>query len=76
VQAIVRRGLEQTNGNYRSLVQLFNMPPADYRRFLRFLRKHHCHLPFQPFRMPPLRSLSPAFRAAGGARSHLLTPAS
>ena len=50
VQAIVRRGLEETNGNYRSLVQLFNMLPADYRRFLRFLRKHGCHLPFQPFR--------------------------
>ena len=50
VQAIVGRGLEQTNGNYRSLVELFNMPPTDYRRFLRFLRKHECHLPFQPFR--------------------------
>jgi DNA-binding NtrC family response regulator len=50
VQAIVRRGLEQTNGNYRLLVELFNMLPADYRRFLRFLRKHECHLPFQPFR--------------------------
>jgi transcriptional regulator with GAF, ATPase, and Fis domain len=50
VQAIVGRGLEQANGNYRSLVELFNMPPADYRRFLRFLRKHECHLAFQPFR--------------------------
>jgi transcriptional regulator with GAF, ATPase, and Fis domain len=53
VQAIVRRGLEQTNGNYRLLVELFNMLPADYRRFLRFLRKHECHLPFQPFRAGP-----------------------
>jgi transcriptional regulator with PAS, ATPase and Fis domain len=63
VQAIVRRGLEQTNGNYRSLVQVFNMPSTDYRRFLRFLRKHHCHLPFQPFREPPARALAGRFGA-------------
>jgi DNA-binding NtrC family response regulator len=58
MQAIVRRGLERTNGSYRSLVQLFNMPPSDYRRFLRFLRKHHCHLPFHPFRVPPARGVA------------------
>jgi DNA-binding NtrC family response regulator len=50
VQAIVGRGLEQTDGNYRSLVQLFNMLPTDDRRFLRFLRKHECHSPLQPLR--------------------------
>jgi DNA-binding NtrC family response regulator len=58
VEAIIRCGLEQTNGNYRSLVLLFNMPATDYRRFLRFLRKHHCHVPFQPFRVPPMRGLA------------------
>ena len=73
VQAIVRRWLEQTNGNYRSLVQLFNMPSTDYRRFLRFLRKHHCHLPFQPFRVPPVRGLSEPLRAAESAPSQLET---
>jgi transcriptional regulator with PAS, ATPase and Fis domain len=57
VQAIVRRGLEQTNGNYRSLVELFNMLPTDYRRFLTFLRTHECHLPFQPFRVPPVHGV-------------------
>jgi transcriptional regulator with GAF, ATPase, and Fis domain len=50
LRRIVQSGLERTNGNYRSLVQLFNMPAGDYRRFLSFLRKHDCQLPFQRFR--------------------------
>jgi transcriptional regulator with GAF, ATPase, and Fis domain len=55
LRKIVEIGLEQTNGNYRSLVQLFNMAPSDYKRFLSFLRKHDCHLPFQRFRAVPAR---------------------
>jgi transcriptional regulator with PAS, ATPase and Fis domain len=48
-------GLEQTRGNYKALVQLFNMPPQDYKRFLNFLRKYGCHMPFQRFRVAPGR---------------------
>jgi transcriptional regulator with GAF, ATPase, and Fis domain len=55
LRRIVQAGLEHTNGNYRSLVQLFNMPSDDYKRFLSFLRKHDCHLPFQRFRAVPAR---------------------
>jgi len=55
LRRIVEIGLEQTNGNYRLLVQLFNMPNDDYKRFLSFLRKHDCHLPFQRFRVVPAR---------------------
>ncbi len=55
LRKIVQMGLEATNGNYRSLVQLFNMPSDDYKRFLSFLRKHDCHLPFQRFRTAPAR---------------------
>jgi transcriptional regulator with GAF, ATPase, and Fis domain len=55
LRRIVQTGLEHTNGNYRSLVQLFNMPGEDYKRFLSFLRKHDCHLPFQRFRAVPAR---------------------
>src|SRR5947209_5740416 len=47
---LVSRGLERTAGNYRSLVELFNMPARDYKRFLAFLNKHRCHLPFRAFR--------------------------
>jgi DNA-binding NtrC family response regulator len=47
---ILRKGLQQAGGNYKILVQLFNLPTGDYKRFLNFLRKHDCHVPFQPFR--------------------------
>ena len=50
VRAIVRRGLERTGGNYRVMVELFNMPVDDYKRFLGVLRKYQCHMPFQQFR--------------------------
>src|SRR4051794_17411199 len=50
VREIVRRGLEQTQGSYRKLVELFHMPQTDYKRFLAFLSQHDCHLPFHDFR--------------------------
>jgi transcriptional regulator with PAS, ATPase and Fis domain len=50
LRALVGMGLQQTSGSYRVLVELFNMPPGDYKRFLNFLRKHQCHMPFQQFR--------------------------
>jgi len=56
LRRIVEIGLESTNGNYRLLVALYNMPNEDYKRFLGFLRKHNCHLPFQRFRTIPLRA--------------------
>ena len=52
VREIIRRGLEQTQGSYRKLVDLFHMMPGDYKRFLAFLYQHDCHLPFHPFREP------------------------
>jgi hypothetical protein len=43
--------LAQTRGNYKVLADLFNMSnPGDYKRFLNFLRRHGCEVPFQPFR--------------------------
>jgi transcriptional regulator with PAS, ATPase and Fis domain len=53
LRKVIHLGLERTSGNYRSLVERFNMPIADYKRFLGFLRKHDCHLPFQKFRAVP-----------------------
>jgi len=50
VRSVVRRGLKQTRGSYRLLARLFNMPGPDYKRFLNFLQKYDCHLPFHPFR--------------------------
>jgi hypothetical protein len=50
VREVVRRGLECTKGNYRLIAPLFNFPVTDYKRFLNFLQKHDCHVPFQNFR--------------------------
>jgi DNA-binding NtrC family response regulator len=50
LRTIVRKGLERTSGNYKVMVELFNMAADDYKRFLGFLRKYQCHMPFQQFR--------------------------
>ena len=51
VRMLVSAGLQHTRGNYKMLLELFNMEPTDYKRFLNFLRKHQCHMPFQQFRV-------------------------
>jgi two-component system, NtrC family, response regulator AtoC len=50
VRDVVRRGLEEARGNYKIVARLFNMEPRDYKRFLNFLRKHDCQLPFKDYR--------------------------
>jgi len=50
IRELVRRGLRETRGNYKIVARLFNMEPTDYKRFLNFLRKHECQLPFHEFR--------------------------
>jgi transcriptional regulator with PAS, ATPase and Fis domain len=72
LRAIVSRGLERTKGSYKALVQSFNLDPKDYKRFLSFLRKHDCHMPFQRFRALPVRlsddeETVPRRSARGGA---------
>ncbi len=47
---LIRKGLEESRGNYKIVCRLFNMEQADYKRFLNFLRKHDCQLPFKEFR--------------------------
>ena len=72
LRAIVSRGLEQTRGSYRILVQLFGMDVADYKRFLNFLRKHDCQVPFQRFRSlgakPEREDTNGEFAAEGEVR--------
>jgi transcriptional regulator with PAS, ATPase and Fis domain len=50
VQQVIERGLHEARGNYKIVLRLFNMEPTDYKKFLNFLRKHDCQLPFQPYR--------------------------
>nr|AHN98016.1 transcriptional regulator [uncultured bacterium lac193] len=50
VRDLVRKGLEDARGNYKIVARLFNMEQHDYKRFLNFLRKHDCQLPFKEYR--------------------------
>ena len=54
VRAIIKRGLELTPGGYKGLAPLFNMPPADYKRLLTFLRKYQCYIPMHDSAPHPL----------------------
>jgi two-component system response regulator AtoC len=50
VRDLVRKGLEDARGNYKIVARIFNMESRDYKRFLNFLRKHDCQLPFKEYR--------------------------
>ncbi|HEX2339291.1 MAG TPA: sigma 54-interacting transcriptional regulator [Vicinamibacterales bacterium] len=50
VREVVRKGLEEARGNYKIVARLFNLEAGDYKRFLNFLRKHDCQLPFKEYR--------------------------
>ena len=50
LRALVSKGLAETKGSYKIMTRLFNMEERDYKRFLNFLRKHECQLPFRDFR--------------------------
>jgi two-component system, NtrC family, response regulator AtoC len=47
---LVRKGLQEARGNYKIVARLFNMEGRDYKRFLNFLRKHDCQVPFKEYR--------------------------
>ncbi len=66
LRAIVSSGLEQTRGNYKALVQSFNLELSDYKRFLNFLRKYQCHMPFQRFRSARVRPAEEQTREEAG----------
>jgi len=50
IREMVRRGLSVTRGSYRSLLELFGIPPEDYKRFMNFLATHDCRADFREFR--------------------------
>ena len=50
IRDLVDKGLQQARGNYKIVAQLFNMESSDYKKFLNFLRKHECQLPFREYR--------------------------
>ena len=50
VMGLVRQALSETSGNYRAVLRLLRMDPADYKRFLNFLSTHDCNVDFREFR--------------------------
>jgi DNA-binding NtrC family response regulator len=41
VRALVKKGLNESDNNYRRLLVVFRMPASDYQRFMDFLRHHN-----------------------------------
>ena len=70
LRTIVSQGLKTTHGSYKALVQLFNLEPDDYKRFLNFLRKYECHMAFQRFRSMPVRVPADDTKRTHDAASH------
>jgi len=59
LRLIITYGLEQAQGRYSALTELFNMQKRDYKRFLNVLRKHECLVPFHAFRSGRPRDAEP-----------------
>jgi DNA-binding NtrC family response regulator len=75
LRLIVKRGLRETSGSYKQLVELLNMKPTDYKRFLNFLRKHECHVPFEHFRSVRRRDERAMTAAEDDFAARLIDPA-
>ena len=64
IRQLVRRGLSETRGSYRGLLDLFGMPPRDYKRFMNFLASHDCREEYRPFRNR-VEDIAPPPRTSG-----------
>jgi transcriptional regulator with PAS, ATPase and Fis domain len=58
LRELMRRGLSVTRGNYRGLLELFRIPPEDYKRFMNFLTTHGSRADFREFRNPTVEMSS------------------
>ena len=54
--SLIDAGLKMTNGSYRTLLAVFNLPSTDYKRFHAFLYQQNCNLPVGPYRKRPRRA--------------------
>jgi DNA-binding NtrC family response regulator len=50
MEHLIRQGLERTGGSYKKMLPLFRLPDSDYKRFMDFLRRHHCNIDFRGYR--------------------------
>ena len=56
LRELVRLGLRQSRGRYKSMLELFGMSSGDYRRFMNFLAAHGCGVGVREFRGGPSTS--------------------
>jgi DNA-binding NtrC family response regulator len=81
LRELIRRGLRESRGRYKSMLTLFGMPSGDYRRFMNFLTAHDCGVGVREFRetasprqvsaeMPPVYSAPSDAPVNPAARSH------
>ena len=70
LRELVRLGLRESRGRYKTMLTLFGMPASDYRRFMNFLAAHGCGVGVREYReaaetpatapeMPPVHSVPP-----------------
>ena len=50
VRDIISEGLKSCNGSYKGLLEYFNLPAGEYKKFLSFLEHHDCKVDFRKFR--------------------------
>jgi DNA-binding NtrC family response regulator len=72
LRELVRRGLRESRGRYKSLLKLFGMSSRDYRRFMNFLAAHDCGVGVREFRSDAATPAekSAAFPVAADAREN------
>ena len=58
---LIDAGLRKTNGSYRNLLAVFNLPSTDYKRFHAFLYQQNCNLPVAAYKT---RRSRPSYTAA------------
>ena len=67
LRELVRRGLGESQGRYKSLLKLFGMSTRDYRRFMNFLAAHECGVGVREFRSEATATPSRKFAAVAVA---------
>jgi DNA-binding NtrC family response regulator len=67
LRSLVRLGLRDTGGKYRSLLPLLGIAPSDYKRFMNFLAAHGCSIESREFREPIGGTSLDATDASGSA---------
>jgi transcriptional regulator with PAS, ATPase and Fis domain len=73
LRELVRRGLRESQGRYKSLLTLFGMSSRDYRRFMNFLAAHDCGVGVREFResascRQTVVKMPPEYSVPAGAR--------